>query len=315
MPRSSAEERILVKLETAAGDGGGGTAIQLPLDRLTLQPVEPKAQHRSAGCEVPSGESQARTHCTWDGEGALDANVLPYILGMLFGAETSSPFEYAPDPYASDPIQTLAIQTGSDTHAEEAPYGVCESLRIRLTKTDPSITCSGFAQTANLDATLWTTPTILPKAPADGALWYVQVGATIGGLATIPSEECEFNLGPRWGPHFQNDEGADTFTEHVKLASTPTVNLDLQALDDADDLWEASRLKEGRFLRATIPSNVEFSAGNTYEILITIYGTITAPKRQDKDNIFDAQFVFHPEPHTDLGGSWINIKVTNGRTL
>lgn len=314
MARSSAEERIQVGLDATPG-AGGSAGKQLNLDRWTLQPVEPKAQHTSAGSELPSGESRARGHSTGDFEGPLCVNTLPYLAAAHFNKQTGSPYTFAPNPYGADELQTLALQVGSDEHAEAAEYGVVDSLRLRWTKDDPSLTGTSFSQTLDLDATMTSTPTIVPKDPADGGLWYAQVGATIGGLSTIPAEECELSSGPRWGPHNQNDEEAFTFTEHVKLKHTPTMVLTVQSLDDADDLWEASRLKQGRFLRVVTPFITEISPGVHPSIICTIYGTVEAPQRADADNVQTSAFTFHPEPHADLGGSWINLVVTNGRSL
>lgn len=311
--RETVNERIQWAREAVHGTAVACSTQPMGLDRLTLQPVEPKQRHRSAGTEVPSGESRQKRHSTFDFEGPLCFLTLPWLLSAMLGDATASPYVYTPDPYASDPIKTLTLQTGNEAHAEQADYGVVASVRIRATKEDVAVTGDGFARELALDAVITPAPTLLAKALADPALVKLEIGASVAGLAAVDWEEIEIALGPRWAPHIAGNTSEESFSEHKKVASEPTLTISVVAEDTADDLHEAAQAKAGRYVRVTFESAQEFSVGNTYEAAFLFYCSLEAPQRQDADGVQDAQFVFHPEPKADVGtGSWAQITITNG---
>jgi hypothetical protein len=316
MVRATVNERIQVGVEVTSGTGVSANKRLMGLDSLTLQPSEPQGRHRSAGSEGPSGVSLQKVHSTFEFEGPFCFLTVPYLFSSMWLDQASSPYTYTPDPYGVDDIKTLTIEAGNDDEAEKAAYGVTTNVRIRANQSDVTVNGGGFARKLSLGITPTATPTVVGKALADPALTSVLIGTTVGGLAEVNHLEVELNYPARWAPHFTLNVATDSYDSHKKLAGEPTITLTLESSAAlADVLHGYARAKTKCFVRIILGTADEYSAGNTYEAQFTHYCTVEAPQRADKDAVFGATFILHPEPHADTGDSWVEAIITNGGSL
>ena len=307
--RASVLERIQVGVEGTPGTGVTCDKRLMGLDRLTLKPMLNKSFHRSAGSAVPNSESRAKEWSTWDAEGPACYLTMSYLLSSLLLNQSSSPYTYIVSPYSADSIKTLTIETGSGIRGERAAYGVTSSFRFRATQSDVSVNASGFARAIQQNQTLNTGATEIGPVPIDPYKGQVLLAPSLGGLALVKHLEYELDIPEQWKPHAPLDASTDSFTEHKKVASEPSISLALEYQSDAETLYTAAKNKT--------PMYVQFgAAASPYAALITACCMVEAPDRADKDDVFAGTFKLRPKPTSDIGsGSWLSIVLTNGLTL
>lgn len=131
-------------------------------------------------------------------EGKPGYQTLPYLLSALLKDVTptrnipstglSYKWVYNPSVGAVDTFKTLSLESGNNVRAEKAAYGVLSGIEFKGTRKEVSISGELFAQKLNENATLTSSPTLVPAVlvlPTDGDIYYATTKAGLSGAARL----------------------------------------------------------------------------------------------------------------------------------
>lgn len=312
MLRSLATEQYQVGAETTAGTGVDADKRYLSLTKVNLRAIEPKAKYSAGGSETPTGESQEKVYSEFDGEGPICYNTLPLILNACLGNQAASPYTWTPSNFGVDTLKTFTLEKGSPAGGEKAAYCVVKGFRQRFTKKDASINFAGFGRKLQPDIEMTADPDPVPCVPVDPKKVQLLIGDDVAGLAAVNWQEIELVVGDRWAPHMEGNTSTDSFEEPNKVRNAHTITASFTASTAVvADLITASRNKERRCVRIKATSDLEFAAGQKYDLTETAMCMVDVPNTSEEgDDVVRATCQFTMAYDATFGG-FLKIALTN----
>lgn len=176
-----------------------------------------------------------------DGTPAASYSELVYPLSSVFGAATittpvgaTNARQWEWDVALTGPTtaKTFSVEQGDAVRAHKVAYGLFTGVNIKADREGVEASGNFIAQKLTDNATLTSTPTLLPITPILGNQWTLYRDTTSAGLGTTALTRVynvEVDTGDIYNPHWPGNRSNTSFATHTQVAPKPTLKITMQA--------------------------------------------------------------------------------------
>lgn len=308
-PRAEVFQQTLIGPETTAGTPVS-TTKRLLSTSVILNPQEPVPATRAIGGKAPTGASKQKGMSVGSYQGAANYNDLAYILSSLLEVATGT-WAFKPDTFAADTIKTFSILGGGADGAEKIAYGIFNSLRLRMTRTEVSVNGDIFGRILD-EAPAVPAVTDIPEMVINPSDIDIALGDDTGSLVVLGScLEAEFSLGPRYGQKFALKRSTPSFESKVELAVPAGLSITVEHDSESKTLMTELRALEKRFFQIKAVGPVIGAGPGTYEMLITCPFRFDDPRDAGEVQGLHARSYMLVPCYDSTFAGWIEVNLVN----
>lgn len=172
-----------------------GTSVacnkKLPTTSIIFTPEIEAKFTRAQGFKYPTQGALQRQWTSGTYQGPLSYNEIIYPLSGLIGAgspvnsnATVYTWTFAPNSSSADSPKTFTMQRGDATAAQQAAYGIFNSLTVTITRQDCTISGSILAQKLTDGTSLTGSPTTIAQLPVSENEIDVYLDTAFGSIGT-----------------------------------------------------------------------------------------------------------------------------------
>jgi fibronectin type 3 domain-containing protein len=316
--RASVFESTQIGIETHPGSPVTARN-RLLATSIKLQTVNPINMIGATGAKFNQTAARQKRSSTADIDGYQSYNDLAWLLASALckevitvpGGTLPRLYTFRPNSYGPDLHRIFTVEQGSSVEAEKITYGVVQSLEMRWTPQECSVSGSLFGQGLEEDQTLTGSVVDVPIIPIDPDTVKIEVGDSLASLIKLTrATEASLSIGDRYAAVTTVDAEEESFSTHVERAPALSLSLQVQHNSVAQAIMNNLRNKETRYIRITA-TGPEIETGWNYYMQITAGFKYREPNRGDAQDSFASTFELVPIKTSEVGSS-IEILIQTG---
>jgi hypothetical protein len=261
-----------------------------------------------------AGQSLQKGASRFTYEGRAGYNSLTYILAGLLGAPTGTgTWTFKPAFDTADTPKAFTLYNGGAAGAEKAAYGMFNSLRMRRTKTECSISGDGFARILDEAPASPTVADSIPAVLINPKDIEVQV-STDNSAWTALSRELDFELQitGRWGQLYTGKVADPSFSDIVELAPTCMLTVDLEHSSESKGFVTDYRAQTLKYIKLAATGPVIGAGPDTHVFEFSMPFEFTNPRGAgDQQGVVGRYWDLQSIQDDDTFAGWCQAVLTN----